>query len=107
MFQKFWIAYVYPHASSAYAAAADYSAIWGAVVGILGCLRGFWWGLALAAAYWWLMSVISWGYNPSSFLRNDREVACHREINAYILRLKSQMLTACTEADGDPTILDT
>ena len=84
MLQKFGHYYAMPFAGTDFSASASTVQFAGAVIGLIGVFKGFWWGIAIVAINWFLMVFLSRAFNPSNFLVDPIEYFAHDEIISYI-----------------------
>jgi hypothetical protein len=92
MLQKFGHYYAMPFAGRDFSASASTLMFAGAAVAIIGAFKGFWWGIGIGVANWFLMGFVSRTFNPSNFLVDPLEQMGHEEIISYITeRQKSKM----------------
>ena len=90
MLQKYGHSYTMPYGSRDFSAAASAMSMSAAVVGIVGALKGFWWGLALAVVTYVAMNLVAQRLNPTSFLRDPDEKAAHLEVIEWVTSKQRQ-----------------
>lgn len=84
MLRKFGHFYNMPFAGRGFSASASTIMFAGAILAIIGLFRGFWWGIAIGLANWFIVGFVSRAFNPTLFLVDDEERFAHEEIISFI-----------------------
>jgi len=93
MLQKFGHYYAMPFAGMDFSASASTLLVTGVVIAIIGLFKGFWWGIGIAIANWFVMVFISRAFNPTNFLVDRSEHMAHEEIISYIVEKQKSKTT--------------
>lgn len=84
--QRYGHAYAQPAAARDFSATASTLMYAGAVLGLIGAVRGFWWGVAFGAANWVIMGLLAREFNPVNFIRSESLQRAHNEIVDWLMR---------------------
>ncbi len=80
---KFPHFYANPFANRTISGAAGTFALAGVIVAVIGCYRGFWWGLLMGLVNLGVMTRLANAFEPTKFLRGDSEKEAHNEIMTH------------------------
>ncbi len=86
MLKEFGHFYAAPAAGTDFSTSARAVMLGGAIIAVMGCFRGFWWGILFAVVCWIVMGRVARAFDPTNFLAGDEEGAAHEEIISFIQR---------------------
>lgn len=86
MLQKFGAYYSMPFAGSDFSAATSTLQFASVALGVIGAFKGFWWGLAGTAVFWFGLGPVAMAFNPTNFIRGTRLQPAHDEVIAWLTR---------------------
>ena len=89
MLRKFSHYYSRPFGGRSVSASASAIHLSSIAVVIIGCIKGFWWGIAVCVVVWGLAGFIARQFNPVNFLLDDDERMAHDEVASWIRRRNS------------------
>jgi hypothetical protein len=76
--------YALPYSGRDFSAAVSTLMFAAVALGVLGALKGFWWGLLIGAALWFALGPIAKAFNPTNFLDNPLDQRAHEEIIRWV-----------------------
>jgi hypothetical protein len=85
LFQKFGHYYTMPFAARDFSASSSTLIFAGVLIAVIGAIKNFWWGAAIAVANWIVMGALSRAFNPENFIANPIERLAHEEIISFIV----------------------
>ncbi len=85
MIQKFGHYYLHPRAGGDFSASCSALMITGILIAIIGAIKGFWWGIALAVTNYVVMGPMARAFNPANFLSDPVERLAHNEVISFVL----------------------
>jgi hypothetical protein len=86
LLQRYGHFYAMPSASRDFSSASSGVQLASAAIGIIGAIKGSWWGIPLAVVTYFVMAAAAKQLNPSLFLENPAERAAHDEIIDYMTK---------------------
>lgn len=90
MLQKFGHYYSMPFAGRDFSGAASTIQFAAVAVGIIGAFKGFYWGLGVAVAFWFVLGPVAMAFNPTNFIRGSHLETAHEEVLAWVMQQSQQ-----------------
>jgi hypothetical protein len=84
MLKKFGHFYAMPFASTDFSASASAFQLCSMALGVIGLVKGFYWGVGLAIILSMFMAYVANLFNPTNYLIDAKEKSSHKEIIEYI-----------------------
>ena len=84
LLQRFGHFYTKPFAGRDASAATSTLQFAAVAVSISCAVQGFWWGLAIAAVFWFGLAPVAFQFNPTHFLKDPIQQAAHQEVISWI-----------------------
>ncbi|MEK7408676.1 MAG: hypothetical protein AAB225_26720 [Acidobacteriota bacterium] len=86
MLPKFGHYYAMPFAGRDFSAAASTIQFAAVAVGIIGAVKGFYWGLGIAVAFWFVLGPVAMAFNPTNFIRGSHLESAHEEVISWVMQ---------------------
>lgn len=91
MLQKFGHFYSMPFAGRDFSGACSTIQFGAVAVGVVGAFSGFWWGLGIAALFWFVLGPAAMAFNPTNFIQNQPGMlAAHEEVIEWVTSKQRQ-----------------
>jgi len=91
MLRKFGHFYSMPFAGRDFSCACSTIQFGAVAVGVVGAFNGFWWGLGIAALFWFVLGPAAMAFNPTNFIQNQPGMlAAHEEVIEWVTSKQRQ-----------------